>query len=80
MPPYLMKEVDALDTTDFEVALEFLMNYFNFTGYSDPPAAYDESRYPDPEVKNYARRNKQYEVTRKITRKQLIDLCEHTTN
>jgi hypothetical protein len=27
MPPFLVKEVDALDTTEFEVALEFWMNY-----------------------------------------------------
>jgi hypothetical protein len=58
--------VDALDTTEFEVALGFWMSYFNITGYSSMPAAYDESRRPDPEVKQYVRRNKQYEATQKI--------------
>jgi hypothetical protein len=81
MPPYLVREVDTLDTTEFEVVLGFWMTHFNFTGLSTMPAAYDESRYPDPEVKHYVRRNKQYEATQKIrgARKQLLDLCKHAT-
>jgi hypothetical protein len=82
MPPYLVREMDTLDTTEFKVALGFWMTHFNFTGLTTMPAAYDESRYPDPEVNQYVRRNKQYEATEKIrgARKQMLDLCKNASN
>jgi hypothetical protein len=51
MPPNHVKEID---TTEFEIALEYWMNHFNFVGNNFLPAADDESIYPDPK---HQRRN-----------------------
>jgi hypothetical protein len=51
MPSYLVKELNELDTAEFKHALDYWMNHFNFAGEEFTPAAYDESRYPNPEQK-----------------------------
>jgi hypothetical protein len=57
MPPFLMKELNTLDSIEFEVALGYWMNHLNFAGDNYIPAAYDEDRYPDPKHKRQTKRN-----------------------
>jgi rhodanese-related sulfurtransferase len=64
MPAYLVKDLDRLDTEEFEVALNYWMNNFNFIGYpttmvpyQEHLAAYDESLYPNEHYKPTGRRH-----------------------
>jgi hypothetical protein len=53
MPSYLIKELDLLDTKEFESALDYWMNQHNFIGSNDSICAYDESIYPNPKNKKF---------------------------
>ena len=53
MPAYLVKQLDELDTTQFQIALDYWMNDANFIGYPTTmiPYAYDENIYPNSQYK-----------------------------
>jgi hypothetical protein len=65
MPPSLTKELNVLNTQEFEIALNFWMNAFSFIGYPTTTVpfdenyiAYDEGRYPNPKNKPIVRSHK----------------------
>ncbi len=58
MPRHLVKELDILDTMEFEIALDYWMEHFNFVYQSNKLVAYDESIYPDARNKPSERHRK----------------------
>jgi hypothetical protein len=62
MPAYLVKELDELDTTQFEIALNYWMDDANFIGYPTTmvPYAYDEAIYPNAQFKPTGRHGRRH--------------------
>lgn len=84
MPRHLIQELDVLDIKEFEVALDYWMNHYNFSGSSNVIYAYDESKYPNPKNKktnNYKKSSQNMPISRNkavsFACKVLIEYSQH---
>jgi hypothetical protein len=58
MPLYLIQDLNNLDMQEFEIDIDYWMNYFKFTYATEELTAYDEGIYPDEQRKPTGRHHK----------------------